>query len=542
MEETKTENDVGVDATQQMVAAVTGVREMEFSYSAPDSTDVFSSATPTDARFLETESPVRPFNYHMTSTYPSGSYGDVPILVTKSPSTRGPKGPLVCLVEGCQRDLSSEKKYYKRYGMCMEHLKMNAIFVDGKRQRFCQQCGRFQELSEFDGDKRNCRERLIQHNMRRRKPKRDAGGSDGSWDDWSHDQRSGKAQKGRRSKRLMEKTGPSALWTPEMSHPYSQTPVQLLGASEGHKGGPGLTSEAVEMVEGVPITRLDDEISVPPYNQFAEELGLTSTDQQTQDATTQEQESLYNMVVHNVLPPGSLPESNYNHLESIVSSSGEESGNLTTLLHTDPPPVNGLTHSATNEEPTGANFPFLTGMGMLQSVRVSTAGGGPTVPMLVFPSASGATQVNALAIIPTAITSGQTLVPLPWNNNNPDRQQNMSMPVQSMNPIESPITLANHQGVTNGGQGEIPPLVGLALSASGIGQINGTTAAAAAAAGTPAANNFQSMISANQLAQFQMLIARQMSFCQGMETTTSSMIPQQETERQNDETRAEYNP
>lgn len=32
---------------------------------------------------------------------------------------------------------------------------MNAIYVDGELQRFCQQCGRFHELSKFDGDKRS---------------------------------------------------------------------------------------------------------------------------------------------------------------------------------------------------------------------------------------------------------------------------------------------------------------------------------------------------------------------------------------------------
>lgn len=74
---------------------------------------------------------------------------------------------------------------------------------------------------------RNCRERLSQHNLRRRKPKRDAGGSDGSWDDWNHDQRSGKALKGRRSQRLMEKTGPSPLWSSDLAHPYTQVHLKI---------------------------------------------------------------------------------------------------------------------------------------------------------------------------------------------------------------------------------------------------------------------------------------------------------------------------
>lgn len=57
-------------------------------------------------------------------------------------------------VQGCSRDLSQEKKYYKRYRVCMDHLKMKAIYVDGELARFCQQCGRFHDLSKFDGQKR----------------------------------------------------------------------------------------------------------------------------------------------------------------------------------------------------------------------------------------------------------------------------------------------------------------------------------------------------------------------------------------------------
>ena len=40
---------------------------------------------------------------------------------------------------------------------------------DGIEQRFCQQCGRFHLLTEYDGDKRSCRARLEKHNARRRK-------------------------------------------------------------------------------------------------------------------------------------------------------------------------------------------------------------------------------------------------------------------------------------------------------------------------------------------------------------------------------------
>ncbi|KAL4451581.1 hypothetical protein ABPG75_007243 [Micractinium tetrahymenae] len=77
--------------------------------------------------------------------------------------------PLVCHIVGCGVDLTAQADYYQRYRICKEHLKSPAMLVDGIPQRFCQQCGRFHELREFDSDKRNCRARLQQHNSRRRK-------------------------------------------------------------------------------------------------------------------------------------------------------------------------------------------------------------------------------------------------------------------------------------------------------------------------------------------------------------------------------------
>ena len=49
------------------------------------------------------------------------------------------------------------------------HEQVNSIIREGRRQRFCQQCGRFHDLTSFDGDKRSCRARLQRHNARRRK-------------------------------------------------------------------------------------------------------------------------------------------------------------------------------------------------------------------------------------------------------------------------------------------------------------------------------------------------------------------------------------
>lgn len=43
------------------------------------------------------------------------------------------------------------------------------VMKDGRLQRFCQQCGRFHDLSAFDGNRKSCREQLQKHNARRRR-------------------------------------------------------------------------------------------------------------------------------------------------------------------------------------------------------------------------------------------------------------------------------------------------------------------------------------------------------------------------------------
>ncbi|CAA0815992.1 Squamosa promoter-binding-like protein 3 [Striga hermonthica] len=77
--------------------------------------------------------------------------------------------PPLCVVEECGAGLEGFKKYYQRHRVCVVHSKSPVVLVDGLRQRFCQQCSRFHELSEFDSTKRSCRRRLVGHNMRRRK-------------------------------------------------------------------------------------------------------------------------------------------------------------------------------------------------------------------------------------------------------------------------------------------------------------------------------------------------------------------------------------
>ncbi|KAF8400129.1 hypothetical protein HHK36_013425 [Tetracentron sinense] len=79
-----------------------------------------------------------------------------------------------CQVQGCIIDLSSAKDYHRRHRVCESHSKCPKVTVAGLERRFCQQCSRFHDLSEFDEKKRSCRRRLSDHNARRRKPQPDA--------------------------------------------------------------------------------------------------------------------------------------------------------------------------------------------------------------------------------------------------------------------------------------------------------------------------------------------------------------------------------
>jgi hypothetical protein len=61
------------------------------------------------------------------------------------------------------------KEYHARYKICEAHLRANLVIHQGVEQRFCQQCGKFHNIGDFDGDKRSCRSRLEKHNVRRRR-------------------------------------------------------------------------------------------------------------------------------------------------------------------------------------------------------------------------------------------------------------------------------------------------------------------------------------------------------------------------------------
>ncbi|XP_074569571.1 squamosa promoter-binding-like protein 3 [Curcuma longa] len=76
-----------------------------------------------------------------------------------------------CQVEGCDFDLSGAKDYHRKHRVCETHAKCPKVVIAGLERRFCQQCSRFHDLSEFDQKKRSCRRRLFDHNARRRKPR-----------------------------------------------------------------------------------------------------------------------------------------------------------------------------------------------------------------------------------------------------------------------------------------------------------------------------------------------------------------------------------
>ncbi|KAJ0448517.1 putative transcription factor SBP family [Helianthus annuus] len=72
-------------------------------------------------------------------------------------------------VEGCTSDMINCKTYHRRHKVCEVHSKAPIVFTGGCQQRFCQQCSRFHDVTEFDDAKRSCRMRLAGHNERRRK-------------------------------------------------------------------------------------------------------------------------------------------------------------------------------------------------------------------------------------------------------------------------------------------------------------------------------------------------------------------------------------
>ncbi|KAK6146151.1 hypothetical protein DH2020_020020 [Rehmannia glutinosa] len=77
--------------------------------------------------------------------------------------------PTRCQVPGCEVDISELKGYHKRHRVCLQCANASAVVLDGESKRYCQQCGKFHILSDFDEGKRSCRRKLERHNIRRRR-------------------------------------------------------------------------------------------------------------------------------------------------------------------------------------------------------------------------------------------------------------------------------------------------------------------------------------------------------------------------------------
>ncbi|KAG5405799.1 hypothetical protein IGI04_011918, partial [Brassica rapa subsp. trilocularis] len=60
----------------------------------------------------------------------------------------------LCQVDWCT-NLTEAKQYYRRDKLCEVQAKASAATVADAKKRFCQQCSRFHELSEFDEPKRS---------------------------------------------------------------------------------------------------------------------------------------------------------------------------------------------------------------------------------------------------------------------------------------------------------------------------------------------------------------------------------------------------
>lgn len=49
-----------------------------------------------------------------------------------------------CLVDGCNADLSNCREYHRRHKVCELHSKTPQVTINGHKQRFCQQCSRYE--------------------------------------------------------------------------------------------------------------------------------------------------------------------------------------------------------------------------------------------------------------------------------------------------------------------------------------------------------------------------------------------------------------
>nr|WPD49292.1 SPL-like protein 7 [Agave tequilana] len=74
-----------------------------------------------------------------------------------------------CQVPGCEADIRELKGYHRRHRVCLRCANAPSVVIDGEDRRYCQQCGKFHTLPDFDEGKRSCRRKLERHNRKRRR-------------------------------------------------------------------------------------------------------------------------------------------------------------------------------------------------------------------------------------------------------------------------------------------------------------------------------------------------------------------------------------
>ncbi|XP_048624981.1 squamosa promoter-binding-like protein 7 isoform X1 [Brassica napus] len=94
----------------------------------------------------------------------------------KKKRVRGGSGVARCQVPGCEVDISELKGYHRRHRVCLRCANASFVVIDGEDKRYCQQCGKFHVLPDFDEGKRSCRRKLERHNNRRKRKPVDKGG------------------------------------------------------------------------------------------------------------------------------------------------------------------------------------------------------------------------------------------------------------------------------------------------------------------------------------------------------------------------------
>ncbi|GMI64115.1 SQUAMOSA PROMOTER BINDING PROTEIN-LIKE 7, squamosa promoter binding protein-like 7 [Hibiscus trionum] len=78
-------------------------------------------------------------------------------------------GTCRCQVPGCGADITELKGYHRRHRVCLQCANSSTVLIHGETKRYCQQCGKFHLLTDFDEGKRSCRRKLERHNNRRRR-------------------------------------------------------------------------------------------------------------------------------------------------------------------------------------------------------------------------------------------------------------------------------------------------------------------------------------------------------------------------------------